>query len=132
MKKIYFYLFSVIALCVILVITVFIFLEREKHQNLFYTIEVNGEVTGYIKADLYQTENKILYKSASFYPKEPDHNIINEKVVFSKENFRLEKFFREYRNLGTVTETLQIANTKKSFDFLAEYGSTFGFGSNIR
>ncbi|OGW75792.1 MAG: hypothetical protein A2Z72_05250 [Omnitrophica bacterium RBG_13_46_9] len=131
MKKIYFYLFSVIALCVILVITVFIFLEREKHQNLFYTIEVNGEVTGYIKADLYQTENKILYKSASFYPKEPDHNIINEKVVFSKENFRLEKFFREYRNLGTVTETLQIANTKKSFDFLAEYGSTFGFVSNI-
>ncbi len=119
MRNLYILLTLTIILIITLLVFAFLFLEKEKHQTYFYSVERAGEQSGSIRIDRYKTEDKIIYKSTSFYPA-ARRKIIHEKLVFDRKTFKLERFFRECKNSGIATAAMYIDTRKgDSFDFLS-------------
>ena len=125
MKNLYIVFSIALVLIIILIVFAFLFFEKEKHQSHIYLIEENGREIGHIKADYYKTEDKIIYKSTRFFPKEPDYAMQTERILFNRENFELEKFLKESVNFGATTEVVFIKNSEKFFGFLAMTDSKF-------
>ena len=131
MKKIYFLLILGVIIAISLVAFAFIFFEREKHRNLFYSVSVNGEYAGYVEVDRYRTEDRVVYKSTDFRPRKPACETVREKNVFDKKNFRMRRFTRECMDHGAITESAYIRRMEAAFDFLARAGSKWGSASGI-
>lgn len=131
MKKIYFLLILGVIIIISLVAFAFIFFEREKHRNLFYSVSVNGEYAGYVEVDRYRTEDRVVYKSTGFRPRKPACETIREKNVFNKKNFLMRKFTRECIDHGAETCGAYIERAGATFDFLARVGSRWSSTSGI-
>ncbi|NQU95761.1 MAG: dienelactone hydrolase family protein [Candidatus Omnitrophica bacterium] len=131
MKNLYIVFSITIVLIISLIVFAFLFFEKEKHQSHIYLVEERGQKIGYIKADYYKTENKIIYKSTRFFPKELDYTTQTERILFSKEGFELEKFLKENINFGATTDSVFIKNIEKVFGFLAVAESKLSTISDI-
>ncbi|UCD55541.1 MAG: hypothetical protein JSV93_01720 [Candidatus Omnitrophota bacterium] len=132
MRKIYFFLIISVILVVTFIAFAFFFFEKEKHRSFLYIIKIADKNSGYTEIDRYKTEDKIIYKSTSFRPKELDAKIIHEKSVFDRKGFKLKKFDKECKNFGVITEVIHIKNNNdKTLDFLAEAGSKFAYLSDM-
>jgi len=131
MRRLY-VLFAIGVIVLILLITsLLIFFEKEKHRSIFYTVSINGKYAGYIKTDRYRTEDKVIYKSTGFRPKQLHGKFIHEKIVFYKKGFQLEKYSIESKNSGRTPDSMQIRDGGKVFDFLAKKNSRWVSVSNI-
>ncbi|MGB2705649.1 MAG: alpha/beta hydrolase, partial [Candidatus Omnitrophota bacterium] len=122
MRNLYILLILTIILIITLLVFAFLFLEKEKHQTFFYSVEIGPERSGSVRIDRYKTEDKIIYKSTSFYPRALNRKIIHEKLVFDRKNFKLETFLKSCKNFAAATEAVYIATLKDgSFNFLSRY-----------
>jgi len=131
MRNVYILLVLTIVLIVALLVFAFLFLEKEKHQTHFYSVESDGERSASIRIDCYKTEDKIIYKSASFYPAS-NHKVIHEKLVFDRKTFTPETFFRECKISGVLTASEHIDYEKgESFTFLSRDHSKFSTASAV-
>lgn len=131
MKNLYIVFSITIVLIILLIVSAFLFFEKEKHQSHIYLVEERGEMIGYIKADYYKTEDKIIYKSTRLFPKELDYMTQTERILFSREGFELEKFLKENINFGAIIDSIFIKNIDKAFGFLAVAESKFSTISDI-
>ena len=125
MRNIYLLLTLSIIIMVTLLIFAFVYFEKGKHQSFFYLVENAGIKSGYVKIDRYSTEDKIIFKSTGFYPKEQGSRIIHEKLVFDKNGFLLHKYIKDVQEFGTKTNSIRINNNLSTFDFLAVSGPRF-------
>ncbi|GEM_PF-1934417 len=127
MRNVYILLTLTIILIISLLVFAFLFLEREKHQTSFYSVENACGKTASLRIDCYKTEDKIIYKSTCFYLDAP-RKIVHEKLVFDRNTFRLERFFRECKNFARTGAVSYIdIREKGSFNFLSRDRSKSSF-----
>ncbi|MCQ9207460.1 MAG: alpha/beta hydrolase [Omnitrophica bacterium] len=131
MRKIYFFLILGVIIIISLTSFTFIFFEKEKHRNLFYSISRNSKYAGYVEVDRYRTEDRVVYKSMEFRPQKLACEMIREKNVFNKKNFLMRKFTRECIDYGALTYGTYIKRDGEAFDFLARAGSRWSAASGI-
>ncbi|MBL7156798.1 MAG: alpha/beta hydrolase [Candidatus Omnitrophica bacterium] len=131
MRTFYIVFVAIIIFIIILVAVAFIVLERGKHQSIFYSVDIAGKNVGHVKIDRYKTEDKIIYKSTSFLPKKIKCKLDREKIVFNREDFELEKFSKECKTFGAMTDAVYIRTDGKTFDFLGRSGSKWSTVSGI-
>jgi len=130
MRNVYILLVLTIVLIIALLVFAFLFFEKEKHQTYFYSMESAGEKTASIKIDRYKTEDKIIYKSTTFY-RGAQRKITHEKLVFDRRTFKLERFFGECKNSGVTTAAVYIDTREGGrFDFLSRDLSKSSFASS--
>lgn len=133
MRNLYFLLIVTIVTIILFVAITFLFFEKEKHQSFFFAKEIRGvREAGYIRVDRYKTEDRIIYKSTSFEPGEPNRKITHNKFVFDRKSFKMVRFIKECKNFGTTTEAVYIEKeTDETLGFLARLGSKFSLASNV-
>lgn len=131
MRKLYFIVAASVIAIILLFTFTFLFFAREKHKGLIYTVWLAGKKAGYLAVHRYKTEGRIIYKSTEFRPKEAAYKIIHEKTIFSKKNFSLEKFIKEWESSGPVTKAVYIKDDGKAFSFLAKAGSRWAGVTNV-
>jgi len=132
MKKIYALLILSFCLVAGLIAFAFLFFEKEKHALLYYEVKQNERNAGYIKIDRYRTEDMIIYKSISLFPKDLNNKIVREKLSFDRKTYRFKKFTKGTKNFGTVGESVYIKNNdNETYDFLAKSQSKFSYLGGI-
>jgi len=131
MRKLYFIFFASLILIIALIIFAFVVIEKEKHNTFFYVLEIDGKIAGHVKVDHYRTEDKILYKSTAFMPKSVGAKVTREKMVFDRDGFEMEKWQRESKDFGVLTQAMYLENDRKAFYFLSKVGSKFSTLSNV-
>jgi len=132
MRNLYILLSVTIILIVLLLVFAFLFFEREKHARAYYCVEARGVSAGSIKVDRYRTEDRIIYKSATFYPAATGRGIVYEKLVFDRKNNDLEKFIKQEKYFGVPGIAAYIEKGAGStFDYLAMFQSKFSTVSSL-
>lgn len=131
MRKIYAIAIVSLVLVVVLVAFVFLFFEKEKHLAAFYEITQGEKLLGYVKIDRHTTEEKVIFRSATFLPENLDYKIKYAKITFARKKFKLEKFSEECRNFGAMTQATYIKNAGGVIDFLGKCGSNFAAFSGV-
>ncbi len=129
MRRFYVVIFTLFFLCILLFIASFVYLDKEKHNTYYYTINLDGFDIGTIRVDRYITEDKRLYRSVSKTPFDPVFTSSRSKMVLNKE-YGLESYTRKIHGNGAAEE-VHLDNRTGALSFVAISRSEFSCLSNI-
>lgn len=116
---------------ILLIAASFIILEKEKHVKFYYLVNEDSKNTGFVRIDKYKTEDSIIYRSATHYPKNALWKTARQKMVFKKPDFILDRYKVEKENFGVKTEAIYLTRKGLYYDFLSIKQSKFSTIKNL-
>lgn len=131
MKKIYIAVAVLFLTSVILFISAFVFLDKEKRKTYHYIINLDGHDIGAIKIDKFATEDKLIYKSLSAVPSRPILTDSKSRIVLDR-GHNLESYSKENFCKGvSEAEVIYSENKANLVSFVAVSGAEFAFADQI-
>lgn len=125
MKKIYITVICLFAASIIIFISSFVYLDKNKRKTCYYVINSSGRDIGTIKVDRFVTEDKRIYKTAALMPYDEITTEARSKIVYDRK-YNLESYLAE-RTTNGVIETISIEKKDKSVSFVSRLNSRFAF-----
>lgn len=114
---------------ILLFISSFIYLDREKHKIYYYAVNLEGRDIGTIRIDKFLTDDKLIYKSVMETPFFPALTEFKSKLTLDRQ-YNLESYSREGYGNKSV-ETAHLENVNGSLSFVASFYSKFACLENI-
>lgn len=126
MRNFYLTLIFLFIISILVFLSSFLFLDKEKHQTYLYTAALDNHEIGTIKIDAYITEDKLLYKSISETPFHPTFTGSRSRIVLDRKH-GLRSYEKE--NYGTVgaSEVIYVENNDDGISFVATGRSRFAW-----
>ncbi|MFA6610383.1 MAG: hypothetical protein WCT15_06015, partial [Candidatus Omnitrophota bacterium] len=123
MRNFYIFIISIFVLCVLLFMSSFFYLDKTKHKIYHFIVSLDGREVGTITVNKFETEDKLIYKSASETPFYPVFTSSKARIVLDKK-YNLESFSDEDRG-NSITDSLFIENDINKLSFITISGSSF-------
>jgi pimeloyl-ACP methyl ester carboxylesterase len=101
----------------------FFYLDKTKHKIYHFIVSLDGREVGTITVNKFETEDKLIYKSASETPFYPVFTSSKARIVLDKK-YNLESFSDEDRG-NSITDSLFIENDINKLSFITISGSSF-------
>lgn len=122
MKKVYAAVIIIFITSIFLFVFSLFYLDSEKHKAYNFTLILEEYEIGSIKVDKYITEDKLIYKSVSSLPFEPNFTQRRERLTLDR-NYKLISYLKE--NLDGTKETTYLENNKYNISFVSTSNSEF-------
>jgi len=123
MRNFYILLSILFILAVLIFLSSFIYLDKEKHNTYYYTVSLDDQPIGTIEVDKYVTEDKRIYKSSSSIPFYSTLNDSKARLALDRK-YNLESYAEETSGNG-ASETFTLENIKNSVSLVATFQSEF-------
>ncbi|MFH0764286.1 MAG: alpha/beta fold hydrolase [Candidatus Omnitrophota bacterium] len=129
MKKIYITVICLFAASIVIFISSFVYLDKNKRKTYYYVINSSGRDIGIIKVDKFVTEDKLIYKTAALVPYGEIITENRSKIVYDRK-YNLESYAAERTANGAV-ETISVEKKGGGVSFVSRLNSCFAFLEDI-
>ena len=129
MRKIYIIVALSFVASLLLFIASFIYLDKSKHKIYFFAVNLEGHDIGTIKIDRYDTEDRMIYKSASKMPFLPLFTEFKTKIVLDN-RYNLINYIKELSGNGS-SDLAYLENQGETASFVARFGERFAYHDGI-
>lgn len=109
---------AAIVLVIVLVVSAFFYVDMSAHRVASYEISRDGAPFGTTRVDRYETEGKIIYKSARESPHSEGYISGSEKLILDKHSMMPLKFVEEAKGVKGQGRTTILLQDGDSTDFL--------------
>jgi len=128
-KKIYITVICLFAASIVIFISSFVYLDKNKRKTCYYVINSSGRDIGTIKVDRFVTEDKLIYKTASAAAYDEINAESRSKIVYDRK-YNLEGYSAERTANGTL-ETIYVEKKDNGVSFVSRLNSRFSFLEDI-
>lgn len=129
MKKLYIIVFALAAFCVIIFISSFVYLDKNKHKVYYYTINYKGRDIGTVRIDKFVTEDKFIYKSATSMPCAEMPAESRTRMTFGRK-FDLENYVMDSSPNGAA-EFVYLEIMGSAASYISRYNSKFAIAKDV-
>lgn len=130
MRTFYILVLAGIAAVTVIFFGSFFLIDSAKHRTYHYTVNMNGFDVGGIKMERFETETKIVYKSASNIPFLTEMNESKIRLDVDR-NYEILSYTREDSGNGARDITALENNGEGGLSFLAINRSLFSYNANM-
>ena len=129
MRKIYILVAVFFISSIIIFLASFVYLDKTRHEVYYYVINLDGRDIGTVRVDKFDTEDKLVYKSAASIPLAPLFTEYKARLDLDKK-YAIEDYSKE-RTAGTVSELNYLENNGGRVSFVNRFQSRFICLDNI-
>ncbi len=129
MRNIYITVGVLFVLSIILFVSAFIYLDKEKHKTYDYIVNLDNHDIGLIKIEKFVTEDKLIYKSTSSIPFYPIMEDSKTRMTLDRK-YNLESYSLE-KSGNRASEGIYLENKEGVITFLSTFQSEFAYLNNI-
>lgn len=129
MRRLYIAVSALFLISILLFISAFIYLDKEKRKTYYYIINLDGYDVGAIRIDKFATEDKLIYKSVSSVPFYPTLTDSKSRITLDR-RYNLENYSKERSGYGAI-ESVYLENKANLISFVAIFQSEFASADNI-
>ncbi len=130
MKKLYLTVTIILCVIIILFVWTFFYIDTNRHTSHLYNIYQNGEIRATASLDIYNTEDKLVYRSVTTTP---FHSISDEhkrKLSVDKRGHKFDSYNKKHLSKG-VSMDIYLKRVDSSINFLAVGHSNFAYAKRI-
>lgn len=129
MRKIYIAVAAFFVINILLFISAFIYLDKEKHRVFQYIINIDGYDAGSVKIDKYVTDEKIIYRTISSTPFSPEFTNYKSRIDLDRK-YNLKTYSKELSGDGR-RETHYIEKEKGPITYVSTFDSKFLYADKM-
>lgn len=130
MRKIYLILTVIICLSIILFVATFFYIDTHRHTAYHYKIYQDNRLIAAVELDKYNTEDKLVYKSATKTPFHSTATIHKRKLSIDKPGGNIHAYNKKSLSEG-VGMDVYIRRVDSNIDFLAIGHSNFAYAKRL-
>ena len=129
MRNVYIGLAVFLVLSIALFVTSFVYLDRSRHETIYYNVLLDGKISGTIRVDRFVTEDRLIYKSSAETPFSGEFASCRSRLDLGRK-YLLQSYTSE-RTSGRFTDAVYVEGDSRTVSFLATYGPWFSFTDRI-
>ncbi|MFA6142226.1 MAG: alpha/beta fold hydrolase [Candidatus Omnitrophota bacterium] len=129
MKKLYIIVFALLALSIVIFLSSFIYLDKNKHKVYYYTVSYAGHDVGTIRIDKFVTEDKFIYKSIASMPYDEMPTESRTRMTFGRK-FDLESYVMDSSPNGAA-EFVYLETAGNTASYISRYNSKFAIAKDV-
>ncbi|MCX5686025.1 MAG: hypothetical protein NTW09_00950, partial [Candidatus Omnitrophica bacterium] len=117
MKKIYITVICLLAASIVIFISSFVYLDKNKRKTYYYVINSSGRDIGAVRVDKFVTEDSLIYKTAAAMPYDEITTEARSKIVYDRK-YSLESYSAE-RAANGAPETISVEKKDNGVSFVS-------------
>lgn len=129
MRRLYIVVSMLFFLSILLFISTFIYLDRARHKQYYFTVNLDGHDIGTVKIDKFLTEDKLIYKSVSDMPFYPMLTDSKSRLALDR-RYNLESYSKVNSGRG-AREEVYLEMREDAISFVSTFQSEFDYLDKI-
>lgn len=130
MRKIYLFLIVTICTAIILFVATFFYIDTHRHTIFLYNVYQDKRPVATVTVDKYNTEDMVVYKSATNTPFHSTYDIHKRKLSIEKKGQKIHSYNKKHLSEG-VNMDINIRRVNSTIDFLALGHSNFAYAKRL-